>query len=113
MIKKLFLLLALLVSGTLAWANGETPSTGNDNDDGGVVIATHPRGDVNGDTKVTIADVTALVNIILGKSTDVHCTADINGDGKITIADVTALVNIILGKDPGPGGHEVDHGEGA
>ena len=57
------------------------------------------RGDVNGDGKVTIADVTALVNIILGKTTNYNAAvADINGDTKITIADVTALVNLILGK---------------
>ena len=57
------------------------------------------RGDVNGDGKVTIADVTALVNIILGKTTNYNAAvADINGDSKITIADVTALVNLILGK---------------
>ena len=58
-------------------------------------------GDVNNDGSVTIADVTALVNIILGKDTENvynHDAADVNGDGGITIADVTALVNIILGK---------------
>ena len=58
------------------------------------------RGDVNGDGQVTIADVTALVNIILGKSTEpANGVADVNGDGSVTIADVTKLVNIILGKD--------------
>jgi hypothetical protein len=60
------------------------------------------KGDVNGDGNVTIADVTALVNIILGKDTEGvydHEAADVNGDGGITIADVTALVNIILGKN--------------
>ena len=58
------------------------------------------RGDVNGDRQVTIADVTSLVNIILGKTTDYkEAVADVNGDGKVTIADVTALVNIILGKN--------------
>ena len=58
-------------------------------------------GDVNGDGVVTIADVTMLVNIILGKTTSGFDTrvADVNGDGVVTIADVTALVNIILGKD--------------
>ena len=61
------------------------------------------KGDVNGDGQITIADVTALVNIVLGKdSTEPHQynhnLADINGDGEITIADVTALVNKILGK---------------
>ena len=56
------------------------------------------RGDVNGDGDVSIADVTALVNIILGKSEDVVSAADVNGDGGVSIADVTALVNLILGK---------------
>lgn len=60
-------------------------------------------GDVNKDDDITIADVTALVNIILGKDNGPeplynHDAADVNGDGGITIADVTALVNIILGK---------------
>ncbi|MBQ6189332.1 MAG: endonuclease [Bacteroidaceae bacterium] len=57
-------------------------------------------GDVNGDKQVSIADVTMLVNIILGKTTEGYDTkvADVNGDKQITIADVTALVNIILGK---------------
>lgn len=60
-------------------------------------------GDINYDGLITIADVTALVNIILGKDDSEpyvynHKTADINGDKSITIADVTALVNIILGK---------------
>ena len=59
-------------------------------------------GDVNGDGHVTIADVTALVNIILGKAVEGDDNnydfkaADVNGEDGITIDDVTALVNIIL-----------------
>ena len=60
-------------------------------------------GDINRDNDITIADVTALVNIILGKDDQHqlynHDAADVNDDGDITIADVTALVNIILGKN--------------
>ena len=61
-------------------------------------------GDVNCDGQITIADVTALVNIILGKDEGPnavydHEAADVNLDGSVTIADVTALVNIILGKN--------------
>ncbi|MBR1788424.1 MAG: endonuclease [Bacteroidaceae bacterium] len=57
------------------------------------------KGDVNEDGQVTIADVTALVNIVLGKSTDFNAAiADVNEDGQVTIADVTALVNTVLGK---------------
>ena len=60
-------------------------------------------GDVNKDGVVTIADVTALVNILLGKDDAEpyqydHEAADVNGDGNISIADVTALVNYLLGK---------------
>lgn len=63
------------------------------------------KGDVNRDGKITIADVTALVNIILGKATRENDSdkydfdaAYVNNDDSITIADVTALVNIILDK---------------
>ena len=61
-------------------------------------------GDVNRDGSVTIADVTALVNIILGKDNVQpykydHDAADVNTDKGITIADVNALVTIVLGKD--------------
>ena len=62
-------------------------------------------GDVNRDGSISIADVTALVNIILGKATypednDKYdfAAANVNSDNAITISDVTALVNIILGK---------------
>ena len=67
------------------------------------VTASSLRGDVNRDGSVTIADVTALVDIILGKDLGPeylydHVAADVNLDTGITIADVTALVDIILGK---------------
>ena len=61
-------------------------------------------GDVNKDGSVTRADVSALVNIILGKvpmdSADYDMeAADVNNDGQRTIADVTKLVNIIMDKE--------------
>lgn len=58
-------------------------------------------GDVNDDGNIDNADVTAMVNIILGKDDGSYnaAVADVNGDGEITIADVTALVNIILEKN--------------
>ena len=57
-------------------------------------------GDVNGDREVTIADVTALVNILLGKDTAGYNlkAADVNSDGGRNIADVVALVKMILTK---------------
>ena len=56
-------------------------------------------GDVNNDKEVTIADVTALINILLngGTSDSVEFKrADVNNDNEVTIADVTALINILL-----------------
>ena len=58
-------------------------------------------GDVNKDGNISVADVTALVNIILNRDgIDQYDTsaADVNSDGMVSIADVTALVNIILGR---------------
>jgi len=51
-------------------------------------------GDVNGDGEVTIADVNAVIDLILsgGYTTE----ADVNGDGEVTIADVNAVIDLIL-----------------
>ena len=52
------------------------------------------KGDVNGDGEVNIADVNALINIILSGGSSEN--ADVNGDGEVNIADVNAVINIIL-----------------
>ena len=59
-------------------------------------------GDVNKDGKVSIADVTALINALLSETTTVETddynpvAANVNGDDKINISDVTALINLLL-----------------
>ena len=64
-----------------------------------IVYAGYRRGDVNGDGKVTIADVTELADYL---SNSIQLdefqldAADINGDGKVEIADLTALIDLIL-----------------
>ena len=55
------------------------------------------QGDVNGDGKVNVSDVTTLINMILGVVGKDEQLADVNGDGKVNVSDVTALINIILG----------------
>ena len=52
-------------------------------------------GDVNRDGKLSIADVTALINLLLSNA-EYDEVADVNQDGKMSIADVTALINILL-----------------
>lgn len=54
-------------------------------------------GDSNGDGIVDIADVNAVINMMLGK-TDADTNCDMNGDGIIDIADVNMVINTMLGK---------------
>lgn len=54
------------------------------------------KGDVTGDGNLTAADVTALVDYILGRGTLVNeAAAYVNDDSKIDIADVAALIKLI------------------
>lgn len=59
------------------------------------------KGDVNGDGKVSAADVTRLNAIALGRivpTGDRSFASDINEDGKISAADVTRLNAVALGR---------------
>ena len=53
------------------------------------------RGDVDGNGKVNIDDVTALIDILL-KGSEAPAAADVDGDGKVNIDDVTALIDLLL-----------------
>lgn len=54
---------------------------------------TTKRGDVNGDDVVDIADVVAVINVILGKNS--NDGADVNGDGKVDQKDAEAILEIM------------------
>ena len=55
----------------------------------------HPAtGDVNLDGEVNIADINAVIDMIL--SGNVLSVGDVNADGEVNIADVNALIDIIL-----------------
>jgi hypothetical protein len=51
-------------------------------------------GDVNGDGEINIADVNALIDMILNARTS--AAADVNHDAEVNIADVNTLINMIL-----------------
>ena len=64
------------------------------------VLLAFPKfiGDVNGDGVINVADVTALVNIITGKTSQYDSRlADVDENGTVDKNDVAALVDIILG----------------
>ena len=69
--------------------------------DGYVIPGDEPsfiRGDVNNDNRVSIADVTALIDYLLSQDASSINTdaADCNQDDRISIADVTALIDYLL-----------------
>ena len=54
------------------------------------------RGDVNGDGDLDVADVTALIGMILQGTAEVNEVNDVNGDDAVDVADVTALIARVL-----------------
>ena len=61
-------------------------------------LAISSKGDVNSDGGLSIGDVAAMVNYVMGTPNDhfVATNADLNGDGDINVTDVTLLVGMIL-----------------
>ncbi len=51
-------------------------------------------GDVNGDGEVNIADINAIIDVILSDVS--NPSADVNNDNEINIADINAVIDIIL-----------------
>ena len=56
------------------------------------------KGDVNGDGELSIADVNALIDLVLGGTADDATLrrADVNEDSEIGIADINADIDLIL-----------------
>ena len=63
-------------------------------------VSTEPDfilGDVDRDGDVTISDLTALIDYLLGNTVDIDLNAaDVNEDGIIDIADATGLIDMLL-----------------
>ena len=52
---------------------------------------------MNHDHNINIADVTTLIDMLLGSGNGCDICADVNGDGDVNIADVTTLIDKLLG----------------
>lgn len=57
------------------------------------------RGDANGDGEINIADINAIISILLGDfaNYDTRQRSDVNQDNEINIVDVNALIDHLLG----------------
>ena len=60
----------------------------------GEEVPDHLVGDVNGDGAVNIADINAVIDMILASRFDAN--GDVNGDGAVNIGDINAVIAIIL-----------------
>jgi hypothetical protein len=56
----------------------------------------YPEGDVNLDYEVNIADVNALIDIIMGGVDNSMGQSDVNHDGEVNLADINRDVELIL-----------------
>ena len=87
-----------LADGTVSTLNLDDINYFSFTDDAGT--PTGLKGDVNNDKEVGVADITALINLLLTDEqitdADLFYRADVNSDDEISIADVTALVNLVL-----------------
>ena len=52
------------------------------------------HGDVNSDDEVNIADINAVIDMILSGVS--YSAGDVNGDGEVNIADINAVIDLIL-----------------
>lgn len=61
----------------------------------------YKRGDITGNEKISIDDVSELIDYLLtGEGLDEFqlAAADVNGNGEVTIADVSTLIDMLLNK---------------
>ena len=54
------------------------------------------QGDVNGDGEVNIADVNAVIDLVIAGGGMGHPLADVNEDAEVNLADVNAIIDMIL-----------------
>lgn len=70
-----------------------------------LTVHAYELGDANGDSNITVADMTAIAHYVMGTPTDnfSETSADANRDGQVNVADYTAVAHLLLyGNIEGP-----------
>ncbi len=61
---------------------------------------TPPKGDVNDDQAVDVADIASIIDVMAKGGN--NKTADVNGDGVVDVADIATIIDIMAGKGSAP-----------
>lgn len=63
-----------------------------------IVMTSSLKGDVNLDGEVNVADINAVINLILGGNSadDVRKRADVNGDSEINVSDINSVIDVMI-----------------
>ncbi|MBQ9555633.1 MAG: RagB/SusD family nutrient uptake outer membrane protein [Muribaculaceae bacterium] len=103
-LKSFLLLVAMSCIAISAWSQGfDREATCGEEETSSILSLRSPAlvpmsaraGDVNVDGRITIDDVTALIDMLLKGTTGVT-SADANQDGSVSIDDVTELIDMLL-----------------
>ena len=81
---------------TVRFATTEAVSTAVTNVTAAITVKVTKPGDVNGDGKLDLADITDLISIYLSDNYSGSC--DLDGDGVLTVEDIAQLINLYLGE---------------
>ena len=52
-----------------------------------------PKGDVNGDQTVDVADIASVIDVMAAGTND--AAADVNGDGTVDVADIAEIIDVM------------------
>ena len=57
-----------------------------------------PKGDVNGDMTIDVADIGSVIDVMAGSAGVSPAEADVNGDGVVDVADIGTIIDTMAGK---------------
>ena len=56
-----------------------------------IEVSEQPKGDVNGDMTVDVADIASVIDVMARSGND--AAADVNGDGTVDVADIAEIID--------------------
>lgn len=61
-----------------------------------IEIGDQPKGDVNGDLTVDVADIASVIDVMAKGDND--AVADVNKDGTVDVADIATIIDVMAGR---------------